>query len=241
MNFKSLIAPLAALCLIAAAGAPHALAQGAAPRIAVVKTGRVFLEMRETQELRASLESEGNRLKNEEKQKRDAIQSLQNERNQLKPDSPKWDELNNRLMDQTLEFQLWVQQTKARAERSQKRQVKALFDQIQQAVEAVAQREGYDLILADQHPELPDNLDQVNIDQVRALLNSRTILFAANRIDVSDAVLKELDARFKSRGGSAAPAAPTGGTGAAPAPAPAPAPGGRRPPAPAPAPAPRQQ
>src|SRR5918993_760708 len=174
--------------------------------------------MQESQDLKVNLESERVRLTSMEKEKRDALQALQNQRNQLKQDTPQWEELNNKLMDAALEFQLWGQQTKAKAERNQKRQMKQLFERIEQAVGEVAQRDGYDVVLADQHPELPENLDQINFEQLRALINARSVLYTAKKSDISDAVIALLDSKYKGRGSS-------GGT---PAPAPAPAAGPRR-------------
>src|SRR5918993_2333808 len=167
--------------------------------------------MQESQDLKVNLESERVRLTSMEKEKRDALQALQNQRNQLKQDTPQWEELNNKLMDAALEFQLWGQQTKAKAERNQKRQMKQLFERIEQAVGEVAARDGYDIVFADQHPELPENLDQINFDQLRALINSRTVLYTAKKSDISDAVIALLDSKYKGRGGTGA-APPAGGS-----------------------------
>ncbi len=228
------LTPLALLCCLAAPATPS-FAQGqssaAATRIAVVQPGRIFAEMQETQDLKVNLESERVRLTSMEKEKRDALQALQNQRNQLKADTPQWEELNNKLMDAALEFQLWGQQTKAKAERNQKRQMKQLFERIEQAVGEVAVRDGFDVVLADQHPELPENLDQINFDQLRALINSRSVLYTAKKADISDGVIALLYSKSTGRGGTGA--APRGGGSAQPAAA---APQRR----PAPAPAPRQ-
>lgn len=207
----------ALLCLFALPAL--SFGQGSAQlRIAVANPSRIFSEMQETKDLKEDLESERVRLTSMEKEKREELQKIQNQRNQLKADTPQWDELNNKLMDAALEFQLWGQQTKARAERNQKRQMKQLFDHIEKAIEEVAQRDGYDMVLADQRPELPENLDQINFDQLRALINSRNVLYSSPKTDISDAVIATLDAKYKGKG-AAAPAAEKSGA-AAPAAAP---------------------
>src|SRR5688572_14710874 len=230
MNRKSLIPFAAAFCLAAAVTfVPTAFGQSDGVRVAVANTGRIFSEMQETKELQENLKAEGARLKAMEDERRKELQKLQEERNQLKADTPQWEELNTKLMDAVLEFQLWGQKTKLKAERDQKRQLKQLFDHIESAVAEVAKRDGYDLVIAEQRPELPENLDQVNFDTLRATINSRNVLYASPKSDISDAVIALLDSKHKGKGG--APAAKTGG---ATAPAPAP----RKP---APAPAPRAQ
>lgn len=224
MNFKSLI-PLALLALAVPAQAQQGGGGGgAAPaargggggggggsaanvRVAMANPSRIFQEMQETKDLQENLRSEGVRLTAEEKEKRAELQKLQNQRNQLKPDTPQWDELNTDLMDAALEFRLWGEQTKAKAGRMQKRQLKHLFEQIEQAIAEVAERDGYDLVIADQRPELPENLDEINFDQLRALINTRNVLYASAKADLSDQVIALLDARYKGRGGAAVPAA----------------------------------
>jgi Skp family chaperone for outer membrane proteins len=216
MNVKSLIPFAAAFCLAASA-----FGQSDTVRVAIANPGRIFNEMQETKALKANLESEHGRLKQMEDERRKELQKLQEERNQLKADTPQWEELNNKLMDAVLEFQLWGQKTKAKAERDQKRQLKLLFDNIESAVAEVAKRDGYDLVVAELRPELPENLDQVTFDQMRIAMNSRNVLYASSKADISDAVIAMLDSKYKSKGGGAV-AAP-GGRKPAPAPAPAPA------------------
>ncbi len=217
MKFNRLI-PLALLCF----AVPSAFAQEKGTRIAAVNPSRIFNEMQETKNLKESLEGERVRLTALEKEKREELQKLQNQRNQLKADTPQWDELNNKLMDAALEFQLWGQSTKAKAERNQKKQLKVLFDHIEQAVAEVAKRDGYDIVVADQRPDLAENIEQLNIDQVRALINSRNVLYVSPKADISDTVIALMDSKLKS--GGAAPAAPAAKPAPAPAPAPAPKP-----------------
>ena len=226
MNLKSLIVPLALLGLAAVPGAAFAQA-----KVAVANPGRIFQEMQETNELKQTLEAERVSLAAQEKERREEVQKLQAQRNQLKPETPQWDDLNNKLMDAATDFQLWGQRTKLKAERNQKRQMKTLFQRIEQAVQEVAQRDGYDIVIADQRPTLPEDLDSIPYDQVLGRINSRTLLYASPKADISDAVIALLDSKFKTQGGAGAAPAP------APAPARAPAPAApRKPAAPAPAP-----
>lgn len=221
MKLTSLLS-LALICMTA----PAAFGQVANTRIAVVNPGRIAQEMKELQDMKVSLESENQRLRAQEDERKLELQKLQNQRDQLKTDSPQWDELNVKLSENYSDFKAWVEKTKMKNDRAQKRQLVQLYERIQQAVEEVAKRDGYDLVISDQHPEI-NNVDQVNIDQLRAVLMSRSVLFAAPKADISDAVIQQINATYKSKGGTAAP------TGAAPAP--------RKPaPAPAPAPAPKQ-
>ena len=224
MKLNSLLS-LALLCMTA----PTAFGQAASMRVAVVNPNRILAEMKETQEVKVSLEAEGARLKAQEDERRMELQKLQSQRDQLKSDSPQWDELNTKLSDAVADFQAWGQKTKVKVERGQKRQLVQLFDRIEQAVAEVAKRDGYDVVLSDQQPEF-NNLDQINIEQLRAVLPSRGVWFATPKSDISEAVIQQVNAMYKSKGGAAA-------SGAAPAPAPA----AKKPAAPAPGPAPKTE
>ena len=219
-----------------AARAPAPPARGGAAgaaasvRIAVANPSRIFSSMKETIDLGESLEAELGRLGAEEKEREDALRKLQSQRNQLKPETPQWEKANNDLMDGAGEFKLWREQNKARLDRTQKRQLRQLFQRIEQACREIAQRDGYDLVVADQRPALPDDLDQVNAAQLRALINSRNVLYAAPKVDISDAVIALLDSKYKAKGGGAASPAPAAGGAGAPA-ARRPAPGTGSPPA----------
>jgi Skp family chaperone for outer membrane proteins len=91
---------------------------------------------------------------------------------------------------------------------AQKEQLRTIFDKITAAVSEVASQKGFDLIVSDQRPPIPESLDQLDINQLRELINRRTVLYSAPKADISEDVIALLNARYV----------------AAPAPAPAPAP-----------------
>ena len=72
-----------------------------------------------------------------------------------------------------------------------------LFNKITNAVTEVATQKGIDLVIAEQRPELPDTLDQLNVEQVRALINGRNILYATATVDISNDVINAMDAKYK--------------------------------------------
>ena len=65
------------------------------------------------------------------------------------------------------------------------------------AVAEVATSKGIDLVIAEQRPEFPDNLDQFNVEQVRAIINQRNILFSTATADLSNDVINAMDAKYK--------------------------------------------
>jgi len=75
--------------------------------------------------------------------------------------------------------------------------MKSLFEKIQSATSEVAKSKGITLVLAEQRPEVPENLDQVTVDQLRILITQRNVLFAGDGIDISNDIIALLDSRYK--------------------------------------------
>jgi Skp family chaperone for outer membrane proteins len=233
---RTVVSLAASLALLALAIAPAA-AQNP-PRIGTVSPARAFVEMQETKDLRQQLEQQTSQLQNEAKSRQQKVRDLQAARDLLKPDSPQYAQAEQTFMQEAIQFDTWTKITQAQLQGQQKQQMKQLFDKIVAATGEVAQQQGFDLVLADHRPELPENLGMINVDQLRQLLNQRNVMFVNDKsgVDITPAVVANLDSKYKAAGGTPPPApAPggtpgtgTGGTGGAggtnPAPAPAPQP-----------------
>ena len=229
---RSLLVAVAGLSMCFAGGS-IARAQDAGPaKVAVVNPARCFAEMQETKDLKQKLENDQKQLKAEVESRQGKVKDLQAQRDLLKSDSPQYAQADQAFMQAAIEFDTWSKITQAQLQGQQKQQMKTLFDKIVQSTQAVAQQRGIDLVIADQRPDLPENLAAINVEQLRGILNSRNIMFATQRVDLSQDVIADLDAKYRAGGGAGSSSAPAGGGAAgAPAPAggaPAPAPAGKR-------------
>lgn len=171
-------------------------AQDAAIKIAVANTARIFNEMQETRDLKQKLEGERKRLENEERERKEKIQSLRDARNLLKSDSPQYQQKNRELLEEAIKFDVWGKMLQAEVQRNQRVQMKHLFDKIQAAVNEVAAKKGFDLVLSDQRPEIPEDPEQMTLDQLRAMINARTVLYAGPKVDITNDVLALLNAKY---------------------------------------------
>ena len=229
---RSLLVAVAGLSMCFAGGS-IARAQDAGPaKVAVVNPARCFAEMQETKDLKAKLENDQKQLKAEIEQRQGKVKDLQAQRDLLKADSPQYAQADQAFMQAAIEFDTWSKITQAQLQGQQKQQMKTLFDKIVASTQEVAQQRGIDLVIADQRPDLPENLAAISVEQLRGILNGRNIMFAGPKVDLSQEVIADLDAKYRAGGGN------TGGSTSSPAPtgaAPAPAGGGAAAPAPAPA------
>ncbi|WP_428939093.1 OmpH family outer membrane protein [Fontivita pretiosa] len=176
---------------------PPATAQTPAAKVAIANPARIFNEIQETKDLKAKMESDRKTLEATELEKRTQLRDLTAQRDALKPDSQAYAELNQRLLQASIEFEVWGRMQQAEVQRRQKQQMVALFNKITAAVAKVATQQGIDLVIAEQRPEIPDNLDPVDINVLRNLINQRNVLFNSPAVDLSDKVIAAMDADYK--------------------------------------------
>ncbi len=167
-------------------------------KLALASPSKIFKDMAETQDLQAKLKEEANQLRTTEQQKKTKLDDLKAAIMALKPDSPQFGDKRREFIQAQAEFQAWGQIAQAEMQARQKIQIKSLFDKIQIATAQLAQQKGYDLVLADARQEIPENLEALTVEQLQGLIQSRNILFASPRIDISDQVTALLDTQYKS-------------------------------------------
>lgn len=182
---------LAALCLCVTAQAQ---------KIAIANAAKIFQEVQEVKDLRTKLEAQKKKLDDEKLLRQQKLRELQNTRDALKADSPAFAEKNRELMQGAVEYQVWERMATADSDREQKQQMLSIYNRITTTIQEVAASKQIDIVLAEQRPELPDAaaLEQVNLDQLRALIISRNVLFASGSVDVTNDVVAAMDAKYKS-------------------------------------------
>jgi Skp family chaperone for outer membrane proteins len=178
-------------------GATPAAAQTTVAKVAVANPAKIFNDIQETKDLKAKMENERKTLEAAELEKRTKLRDLQAQRDALKPDSADYARLNKDLLQATIEFEVWGRMQQADVQRQQKMQMKSLFEKIALAVGQVATQRGIDLVIAEHKPEFPENLDQINVDQLRMLINQRNVLFSGATVDISNEVIAAMDKKYK--------------------------------------------
>ncbi len=178
-------------------------------KVGVVNPAKVFAEMQETKDLKAKLDNDRKALEGEVNSRQQKVKDLQAARDLLKADSPQYQEADQKFMNEAIQFDTWSKITQATLQGQQKTQMKTLFDKIVTATGEVATQKGLDIVIADQRPEMDNlNLSQITVDQLRGMLNGRNILYSSEKVDLNNAVIAALDAKYKSTSPAAPPPAP---------------------------------
>lgn len=175
--------------------APAAAQQ--APRMAIANTAKILNDLQETKDLNQQIGNELKALDAEGQARGQKVRDLQAQRDALKTDSPQFDQKNQEFLTARIEFEIWAQLQKANLERKQKVQMRALFSKITQTVAEVATQKQVDVVFAEQRVDIPDNLDQLTVDQLKAIIGQRNILYNSATVDITNDVITSMDAKYK--------------------------------------------
>ena len=186
---------LGAVLIAAATFALPTLAQNA-PKVAVANPSTILTNLQETKDMQARLDQEKKTLGNIELDKRAKIKDLTSARDALKPDAPQYAEKNKELQAAQVDLEVWGRIMQADGQRTFKQQLKSLYDKVTAGVAEVAAEKHIDLVIAEIKPEIPDNLEQINPDQLRALMTQRNVLFVASQLDITNDVVAAMDAKY---------------------------------------------
>jgi len=193
---RAWIVPLALLSSMALCTASFAQSIGTA------NPAKIFNEMQETKDLKEKLESDSKKLSDQQKAKEQELKDLQESLKVLTPGAPQYYEGRKNLIQKAVELDTWKKVNQAQIQDQQKFQMKLLFDKIMDATKAVAVDQKLDLVVAESNVEFPE-MDQINVDQLRALINQRNVIYSSGKLDISDKVTAKLDADYKAKSGGA--------------------------------------
>src|SRR5258708_7921969 len=103
-----------------------ALAGDGTIKVAIANPARVFREIQETKDLNQKLENDRKAFEAQAREKQEKIKALKDERDQLKPDAPQYNERNKALLDAAVDYKVWGEIMQADNQRNQKQQMKQL-------------------------------------------------------------------------------------------------------------------
>jgi Skp family chaperone for outer membrane proteins len=198
MTARRSILAFAFAAVSALVAAPFAAAQDV-PRIAVVNPAKVFNEMQETKDLKQKMEADRKTITDEGQRKGQDVEDAKKRRALFNEGTDDFNKANKEYLEKVIAAQAWQELIKADLQRQQKSQMKNLFEKIEQATKEVAEAKKLDLVIVEQKTDLPSDLDQINVDQLRGLINQRTVLYNNGRLDITNEVLARVDAKYKTR------------------------------------------
>jgi Skp family chaperone for outer membrane proteins len=196
-NMFSRISLLSLFTLLSMVAGVPAQAQDA-PRVAICNPGRVFENLTERKTIQDQLVAERNKLQAQAKQKQADVDTLKATRDAYKPDSDKWIEANQRLLEMAIQFDSWAKISEQNLAGLEKTKVNALYDKITKAVGELAAAQKIDMVIAQQDPQI--DINKVTADQLRGILMTRNIMYFNEKkdgVDITQKVIDKMNADFK--------------------------------------------
>jgi Skp family chaperone for outer membrane proteins len=160
--------------------------------IAVLDVVQVFNNYQKQADLVGEMQTFDSRLQNENTQRREAIQRKQAAIAQLAPDDPAFEQQRSELMRMQLEYRNWTELVQAQMQREVARWSERIYREIVDTAGRIAEVQGFDVVLyMDEYVATGDNPEAVR-EQIR----QRKVLYANERIDLTQTVLQRLNEQY---------------------------------------------
>ncbi|MBL1217900.1 MAG: OmpH family outer membrane protein [Planctomycetes bacterium] len=170
--------------------------QAAPTPVAVVDWLRVTESLNSWTEAKAALNSERQSLEQELDQKLVEIENLSDQLQVLSRGTPTYDETARQFGEMSAQFQGWKEFHNQRLVAKELIEQIKVYNSICDAAQAVADQEGYWLVLWDDSASKTANLDQQQLEDAAQMISTRMVLYAAGaKVDITQKVVDYLNSQ----------------------------------------------
>lgn len=197
------------ICLLAAAtiglgltslGVQRLQAQAAAKAsktaVAVVNVGELIQKCKKNVDFQAEMQKKRGTLQAEAEAKQNKINLLRADLDVI-ANAQDRAKKEREVIEALSEFQAWQQIQNQYILRDQRAFLIELYGDIDKTVAAVAQREGYDLVLFD--TPIAD-FDKLNPEQLVQAIGERRVIYRTDNVNLTPLVLDQMDIAYQNRG-----------------------------------------
>jgi Skp family chaperone for outer membrane proteins len=189
---------LFAVALLGAMGGAIARAEDpAAPRVGVINYAKVFYSLDETKAFDDQIRADRNAINLEGDTRSADLKTARDELNSFKQDSDQYAKKHDQLEAKIIEDQVWLATKKAEMDRKQKVEFAQLFGRVRDSVAAVAKSHHMDVVISAIMPDMPDDLDAISFDDLRARIQQANVMYVGDNVDITDEVVAALNAAYK--------------------------------------------
>nr|MBX2850451.1 OmpH family outer membrane protein [Phycisphaeraceae bacterium] len=165
--------------------------------VAVVNVAELIAKCQKNQDFQAEVDKRQIKLRQEQKGKELKISQMQNDLDLIGNETERQKKIRE-ITKAAYEFQAWKQIEQQNLLREQRTFLIELYGEIDEAVAAIAKREGYDLVLFD--TPNPD-FGNLNPDQLFQAIGNRRVVYRSEDINLTPIVLEKLNRDHNNRGG----------------------------------------
>ena len=171
----------------------------ARPRTAVIDLVRVFNECTQITDLNELIRRKESELQTEAEQRRKVIENKQMELSAFRRGTADFEARRKNLVRLNIEANVWLKTSEQDLEHEKFEWTRVLYENTIKATAKISQEMGFDLVLQSK-PFKPENIEQ-SIGGIQRMIKGRSVVFSVPEIDITDRVIRSLDAEYKAAGG----------------------------------------
>ena len=164
--------------------------------IGIASMDTIASGVREYKDLINTFENEKKSIDDANAAKQKDLKAIQDNMSILKSDSPDYAKKQDELLKASIGYDAWAKETQLDFDRNRKNKIRNLFNEISDAIAQVAVKDGLNLVITDQRPKIPDNLDGIDAQQLQQLIGARTVLYSDGGRDISQKVIDLMDKSY---------------------------------------------
>lgn len=154
---------------------------------------RVFSSLEERVYEQSKAQAIVNAMTEDIEQRRQHIESYEQEFELYEPGSEKWEELMQEQQLEALEYQAQVEYLNIRAKREESKGMRRVYEHIREATATLATENGWDYVIVNDAAVVLPSGDNVDMG---AQISSRRMLYATPTLDVTDVLIEYMNASF---------------------------------------------
>lgn len=164
--------------------------------VAVVNAADLIAKCKKNTEFQATMDKRRAELQADQAKQQQKIADMKKDLDTTPP-GPARSVAERKIMQAEGDLQVWQQVENQMLLREQRSFLIELYKQIDDTVEAVALREGYDIVLFDSPAPA---YDKMNPEQLVQVIGSRRVVYKSPRVDLTGMVLEQMNLDHLSRG-----------------------------------------
>lgn len=169
--------------------------KGAPTVVAVVDLRTLYESLKEKQQIDAEMQTVRARLTQTQGDKQKVIAQLQQDMDMLVPGTPPYAEAQEKYELSAMDYQVWAAFEQNKLARKNSVRVEKLTSNAEEAIEAVAQAQGVDLVF---YKEQSLRLGTNKQGRVQAA-NIKVVAWASNTVDITDQVAQHMNNVFNNK------------------------------------------
>ena len=168
-------------------------------RIGTCNVSKVFEGLDERKTIDSDIRGKITAHNTEVARRRKALEELGAQRDELKPDSPLYQQKTEELVQAATQLEVMIKLKEMELVKLEKQYTARLYDQVRGACKAAAEAHKLDLVVAERPPESARELNRLSPDQLKLLLSTSEILHATNQLDLTQEIILAMNKSFNAK------------------------------------------